>query len=137
MDELSLLKRVSKHMALLLRHDPASAGLVLDPEGYVHLDDLVAALRRETPEVVVETVRAVVDRVEPHKQRYSIVDECVRANYGHSTAEHIAHEPATPPDLLLHGTSADALDRILKDGLQRGHAPRQAVSCSRERARGA
>jgi putative RNA 2'-phosphotransferase len=83
------LKRVSKQMALLLRHAPESAGLVLDPEGFVHLEDLVAALRRSVAEVDADVVRAVVAEVEPHKQRYSIVDDCVRANCGHSTADRI------------------------------------------------
>lgn len=113
----TLLRRVSKHMALLLRHAPQRAGLVLDAEGYVHLEDLVAVLRRDMPEVGIDTVRAVVAQVEPHKQRYSIVEDCVRANYGHSTADRIEHAPAVPPDMLLHGTSASALAGILKQGL--------------------
>jgi RNA:NAD 2'-phosphotransferase (TPT1/KptA family) len=32
------------------------------------------------------TLRAVVDTVEPDKQRFSIVDDEIRANYGHSIA---------------------------------------------------
>src|SRR5262249_45638441 len=113
----ALLKRVSKHMALLLRHEPHSAGLVLDPEGFVHLDDLVGALRRHIGEVTAETVRAVVAQVDPNKQRYSIVDDCVRANYGHSPADRIAHAPAVPPDVLMHGTSASVVATILTQGL--------------------
>jgi len=113
----TLLKRVSKQMALLLRHAPDSAGLVLDPEGFVHLDDLVDALRHHIGEVTTETVRAVVAQVEPSKQRYSIVDDCVRANYGHSTADRIAHASAAPPDVLVHGTSTSAAATILMQGL--------------------
>lgn len=112
------LKRVSKHMALLLRHAPERAGLVLDPEGYVHLEDLASALRREIASVDVETIRAVVDRVEPRKQRFTIVDDCVRANYGHSTADRIEHVAAVPPDVLFHGTSVSAMEGIMVNGLQ-------------------
>ena len=103
--DTALLKRVSKHMALLLRHAPERAGLVLDPEGYVHLEDLASALRREIAGVDVDTIRAVVEHVEPRKQRYSIAEDCVRANYGHSTADRIDHLPAVPPDVLFHGNS--------------------------------
>ena len=112
------LKRVSKHMALLLRHAPGSEGLVLDAEGYVHLEDLVAALQRHMPEVSVEVVHTVVAQVEPHKQRYAIVDDCVRANYGHSTADRIAHAPEVPPDVLIHGTGLPAVQSILAEGLR-------------------
>jgi len=116
--DAALLKRVSKRMALLLRHSPDGAGLVLDPEGFVPLDDLTAALKRTMPEVDVDAVRAVVELVEPHKQRYSIVGDWVRANYGHSTTDRIQHVPAAPPDLLFHGTSTGAVPRILEGGLQ-------------------
>lgn len=114
----ALLKRVSKHMALLLRHAPDRAGLILDPEGFVHLQDLVAALQRSIPEVDETAVRAVVDLVEPQKQRYAIVDGCVRANYGHSTADRIEHTPAAPPDVLFHGTGMGAVPKILEVGLR-------------------
>jgi putative RNA 2'-phosphotransferase len=116
--DTAFLKRVSKHMALLLRHAPERAGLVLDPEGYVHLEDLAAALRREIAGVDVDTIRAVVEHVEPRKQRYSIAEDCARANYGHSTADRIVHVPAVPPDVLFHGTSVSAVESILAHGLQ-------------------
>jgi putative RNA 2'-phosphotransferase len=130
--DTALLKRVSKHMALILRHAPERAGLVLDPEGYVHLDDLVAALRGEIAELDADTVRAVVAVVEPHKQRYAIEGEFVRANYGHSTAERIAHEPAEPPAELFHGTTDEALDTIRRQGLR--PMRRQYVHLTTDRA---
>lgn len=105
-------------MALLLRHAPERAGLMLDPEGFVRIEDLVDALKRTVPEVTEDVVRATVALVEPHKQRYSIVDDCVRANYGHSTSERIQHAPATPPDVLFHGTSVEAAPLILENGLR-------------------
>lgn len=112
------LKRISKRMALLLRHAPDSAGLILDPEGFVSIEDLVIALQRTMPDVNADTVRSVVALVEPHKQRYSIVDDCVRANYGHSTTERIQHTAAMPPEILFHGTSVSAVPMILEAGLR-------------------
>lgn len=118
MTDTSSLKRLSKQMALLLRHAPESAGLILDPEGYVHLHDLVSALRQTTPAASIDMVRAVVEQIEPHKQRYAIVEDCVRANYGHSVEDRIEHTPALPPDELLHGTSMSSVDKILSEGLR-------------------
>jgi putative RNA 2'-phosphotransferase len=76
----------------------------------------------EHVQAVVHKVRdpqlfAVLAQVEPHKQRYSIVGDWVRANYGHSTADRIAHTPMQPPDVLVHGTSTSAVASILREGL--------------------
>ncbi len=120
-DELldkTFFKRVSKAMALLLRHAPDRAGLILDPEGFVHIDDLVGALRTTMPDVDAAAIHKVVETVEPHKQRYSIVDGYVRANYGHSTAEQIRHQAAVPPPVLYHGTSEVAVSVILASGIK-------------------
>jgi putative RNA 2'-phosphotransferase len=91
---------------------------VLDAEGYVRLDELAAALRSAIPEADEPLIRAVVTLVEPHKQRYAIEGDFVRANYGHSTAERIAHAPETPPATLFHGTSRERLEDIFRDGLK-------------------
>lgn len=115
--DMKLLKRVSKQMAYLLRHAPEQAGLRLDPEGYVLLDDVVDALRLTVPDVTPDIVREVVAQVEPRKQRYSIEGDAVRANYGHSVADRIALSPAEPPAELFHGTSRDALAEIRDCGL--------------------
>ncbi|HEY6125108.1 MAG TPA: RNA 2'-phosphotransferase, partial [Steroidobacteraceae bacterium] len=42
----------------------------------------------------------------------------IRANYGHSFAERVAHDRQTPPALLLHGTTEAAAPLILRDGLR-------------------
>lgn len=51
------------------------------------------------------------------KYRFTILDDDIRANYGHSLAERIAQQAAEPPALLLHGTHESALARILVEGL--------------------
>lgn len=115
--DAKLLKRISKNMSLLLRHTPEAAGFSLDPEGYVHMSDLVMALRRHVPEATADTVLTVITEVEPQKQRFAIVNDYVRANYGHSLSDKITHSPAQPPVTLFHGTSASAVTSILVNGL--------------------
>lgn len=105
-------------MALLLRHAPERAGLILDPEGFVPIDHLVSALKPTMPDVNATWVHQVVETVEPHKQRYTIVEGCVRANYGHSTGDLIQHPAAQPPDVLFHGTGVNAVSEILVSGLK-------------------
>jgi putative RNA 2'-phosphotransferase len=35
--------KLSKFLSLVLRHDPASIGITLDPQGWVECTDLIAA----------------------------------------------------------------------------------------------
>ena len=114
----SKLVKLSKLMSLVLRHEPEKFGVVLDAEGYTPMRELLDALRKEQPGVTEADLRAVVETVEPQKQRYSIVEDDIRANYGHSLDGKIHHEPAVPPDVLFHGTAEKALSAILASGLQ-------------------
>lgn len=111
------LKRISKQMSYLLRHNPDSAGLTLDAEGFVPISDLVTVLCQTHPAINEQMLRELAACVETDKQRFSIVDDCIRANYGHSLPNHIRHEPVEPPDVLLHGTSESAVASILANGL--------------------
>lgn len=126
------LVRLSKLMSLLLRHRPAEHGLVLDPEGFTPLDELLEVLGRELPGTTRNDVEAVVATVEADKQRFTIADGAIRANYGHSLAGRIAQEAATPPDVLFHGTNEAALATILADGLR--PMRRQYVHLTTDRA---
>jgi len=111
------LARLSRLMSVVLRHKPEGFGVVLDAEGYTPLTELVAALRAREAWADESAVRAVVATNDPVKQRFSIVGDDIRANYGHSVAGRIAHDPAIPPEVLFHGTAATALASILSAGL--------------------
>lgn len=112
------LIHLSKTMSLMLRHEPERFGIVLDPEGFASLDEVVAALAAENPGTSVEDVKEVVETIEPDKQRFSIVDGEIRANYGHSLSDRIVHEPAAPPAVLYHGTAERFVEAIRRLGLK-------------------
>lgn len=111
------LIRLSKALSLALRHRPEDFGLELDPEGYAPLEDVLAALRVRAPDLTAADVEAVVATVEPDKQRFTLREGWIRANYGHSLAARIAQRPAPPPPTLWHGTHAGALETVLREGL--------------------
>lgn len=113
----SRLIKISKIMSLILRHYPGRFGVTLDAEGYASIDDLLAAVRRGFPDVTCDDILAIVREIEPEKQRFSIVDEDIRANYGHSLKERIEHQAEVPPPVLYHGTHEKAVDAILNGGL--------------------
>ena len=68
------LKSLSKFMSLILRHKPEDFGVVLDPEGWTGIDELLEAMNRERP-VTRAQLEDVVQQVEPDKQRFSIEGE--------------------------------------------------------------
>ncbi|NEK60011.1 RNA 2'-phosphotransferase [Geodermatophilus sabuli] len=115
--------RLSKRMAYLLRHAPASAGLTLDAAGWVDVDDLLLALG---------VSRAELDHVvATNDQRRFAVDGTgtrIRASQGHSVAVDLGYPPEAPPAELFHGTVERFLPAILAEGLRPGR--RHAVHLS-------
>jgi putative RNA 2'-phosphotransferase len=118
MTDRKYLKQISKRMSWVLRHGAERLGLSIDPEGYIPVEELLAVLQETVPSISEKTIHAVIEGVETQKQRFSIADGYIRANYGHSLAQHIKHIPAEPPGVLYHGTSTIFKELILAEGLR-------------------
>src|SRR5688500_2783081 len=110
--------RISKFLALVLRHDPARIGLSLDAEGWADVDDLLAAAARHGL-TFGRAARDEVVRTNP-KQRFTLdaAANRIRANQGHSLDIDLGLTPLDPPDVLFHGTSRTLLPAILAEGLR-------------------
>ena len=111
------LIRLSKLLSLMLRHQPEQFGIILDPEGYADLREVLAAIQAQVPDATETDLRDIVATLETDKQRFSIVDGEIRANYGHSLVDRIRHQPAAPPPILWHGTNEAALPAIATRGI--------------------
>ncbi len=113
------LIRLSKTIAHALRHKPEEYGLVLDVEGWVALDDLLAALHKRS-RVWHSVNRATLEAIiaDSEKQRFELRGNRIRAFYGHSTSGKITREAAIPPTTLYHGTTREAAQAILREGLK-------------------
>jgi putative RNA 2'-phosphotransferase len=113
----STLVRRSKFLSLVLRHQPQTVGIALDAAGWVDVEILLAALARHGQPMT----RAELDEVvaTSDKQRFALSPDGarIRANQGHSVEVELGYEPAEPPELLYHGTVAEALPGIRVDGL--------------------
>lgn len=109
---------LSKLLSFMLRHEPAKFGLVLDAEGFTPLEEVLRAVQQSFADATLDDLVAVVTTIEPDKQRFSIVETEIRANYGHSVTDRIAQSAAVPPALLFHGTHDAAVAVILRDGLK-------------------
>src|SRR5689334_14614291 len=99
MDEKRTVK-VSKYVSKHLRHQPERIGLVLDPQGWVEIDDLLrAAADHRFP-----ISRAELDHVVAtnDKQRFAVAGTRIRANQGHTIEVDLDLPEAEPPAYLYH-----------------------------------
>lgn len=102
----------SKRLSYILRHDPASAGVTLDAAGWVTVDQLLTSLGWE---------RSILDHVvaDNNKKRFEYNEgrTRIRASQGHSVDVDLGYTEQVPPDVLYHGTTKQAYDTILREGL--------------------
>ena len=107
----------SKFLSLALRHKPESASVTLDAGGWTPIDDLLSGAAAAGVRISRDELEAIVAGSD--KRRFAIRDEMIRANQGHSVPVDLDLARADPPNVLYHGTVANSLDAILREGLTR------------------
>lgn len=109
---------ISRLLSHALRHVPGEYGLVLDPEGWVPVSEVLGAFHRLGPEwesvdeAVLQDVLATAE-----KKRHQIKDGRIRAVHGHSVPVQPSNQPSQPPAVLFHGTARDAVAAIREAGI--------------------
>ena len=108
----------SKFLSLVLRHRPETIDLELDPQGWVTIDELLAAARRAGRPISRELLTRVVR--ENDKRRFAISDDQlrIRASQGHSVDVDLGLDSVEPPGELFHGTVKKFLRSIRQQGLK-------------------
>lgn len=110
---------MSKFLSLVLRHNPATAGVTLEADGWVPIERLLAGAAAAGRTLTRQELDEIVARCD--KQRFAI-DETgtrIRANQGHSTEVEMVFAAAEPPAALYHGTPRSKEATILAQGLNR------------------
>jgi len=113
MDDKNFRERVSIYISYLLRHNPH--GLGMDEKGFVKMSRLVEKTSERFP-VDESLIRELVE--DSDKKRFEIIDDKIRALYGHSFKVR-----SNPPEdktisVLYHGTTHHSLPSILRQGLK-------------------
>lgn len=113
---------LSKLLSGLLRHYPWEAGLRINSEGWVNIDELIRGIKtrwrnRELYRWVTKEHIIAIAELDP-KGRFEIRDNMIRARYGHSIDVRIRYPLEYPSIQLYHGTSTDKLAKILIEGLK-------------------
>lgn len=111
--------RISKYLSLVLRHDPSAAGVTLDAEGWVGVDELLAGVARHGFSFTLDELEEVVQTSDKQRFAFSPDAEQIRANQGHSIAVELNLPQETPPALLYHGTVERFLTSIMENGLEK------------------
>lgn len=108
--------RLSRLLALVLRHRPEEVGLTLDAGGFAPLQTLAQALAAQ-PGWESVAVADLVTVADADPRRYEVRDGMIRARYGHTVSGAQPGEPAYPPEWLYHGTSPAAAAAMRTEGL--------------------
>lgn len=115
------LTRISKFLALVLRHKPEEVGLTLDSNGWCSVDSLVKAFANKFNGFTFNTLEEIVKT--DNKGRYAFNEDktFIRAVQGHSTKSvNIEFEEVdldSMADKLYHGTGEKYVESILVQGL--------------------
>ncbi len=118
MTDSSLIERITRSLAFMLRHQPEQFDLELDPQGWADLGEVVRALNERLGEPVNEAdVQAAVSAGD--RARYEIRADKIRALYGHSIQ--VEPGPASkPPELLYVAIPSQDVERAKRFGLRGG-----------------
>jgi putative RNA 2'-phosphotransferase len=122
--------QTSKFLSLVLRHQPEKIGITLDSAGWVGVRELLDALARNGSPVTEAELRHVVETSDKKRFAFSEDGLRIRASQGHSVEVELGYQPATPPDVLYHGTVARFIPSIRATGLVKGQ--RHHVHLSRD-----
>ncbi|MEM0970326.1 MAG: RNA 2'-phosphotransferase, partial [Verrucomicrobiota bacterium] len=110
-------KKLSKCLSLILRHDPSVAGLTLDEEGWVFVEELIKGLEDQFPNLDRPALDEVVQTNPKKRFAFSSDGERIRASQGHSVGVDLGLLPQTPPAILYHGTAEHSWKAIQQEGL--------------------
>jgi len=105
--------KVSKYMSYLLRHNPRD--LKMDSQGYVDLEDLLRKVRERFP-VDRQLLFEIVEKSE--KKRFEVKNGKIRALYGHSIPVDLKLKEEKTVEVLYHGTTPEAAEKIMRTGLK-------------------
>jgi putative RNA 2'-phosphotransferase len=129
------LKKTSKFLSLVLRHQPELIGLTLDEQGWADVAELIRLANCKNPPLTRELLQEIVATNDKQRFAFSPDGKQIRANQGHSVTVDLALTPLTPPPVLYHGTATRFVPSIQQQGLLPGSRQQVHLSASQETAR--
>jgi len=109
--------RLSRLLALVLRHRPDEVGLTLDEGGFAPVEAVARALAGQRGWELL-TTSDLLALADADPRRYEVRDGRIRARYGHTITVEQPGEPALPPEWLYYGAAPAAAAHMRADGLR-------------------
>lgn len=128
------LRKKSKFLSLVLRHQPDLIGIHLDSQGWTPIVDLLAGCKKYGKVITIKELQYIVDNNDKQRFAFSPDGHLIRASQGHSVAVDLGYEAKSPPSILFHGTSKRFLPAIWHEGLIKGSRHHVHLSSSAETA---
>lgn len=108
----------SRFLSYVLRHRPDAAGVALDAQGWVAIEDLLIGCNSSGKSLTRADLSRIVETSPKRRFAVSADGSRIRASQGHSIPVDLGLTPDNPPDVLYHGTATRFLSSILASGLQ-------------------
>jgi len=112
------IKRASRKISLVLRHQPEAIGITLDDNGWAKVDELLSRLSATGYPMKRKDLELIVSENDKQRFSFSADGRKIRANQGHSIDIDLQLEPIPPPAKLFHGTATTSVEAIMKSGLK-------------------
>ena len=111
-------ERLSRFLALVLRHRAYQFDLRVDDEGFVRLDELMRVMheQRNLGWVEHKHIDALLSGQE--RTRFEVRDGNIRATYGHSFNRPVRYEPIDPPEHLFLGVPRGKVADLRTSGVK-------------------
>ena len=129
------VKKLSKFLSLVLRHQPQMIHLALDEGGWADVEELMAKSQSGGMKMDFNTLSYVVENNDKKRFSFSPDLKKIRANQGHSIAIDLGLTAKEPPILLFHGTATQNIKAIKEMGLIKGKRHHVHLSADEETAR--
>lgn len=112
------LTKLSKFLALILRHKPEAAGITLDSHGWADVDALLAGMTAAGHPIDRAMLEEIVRTDEKGRYAFSEDGKRIRAVQGHSVSVDADLRETAPPEYLYHGTAERFAAAIRAEGLK-------------------
>lgn len=111
------MKRLSKFLSFVLRHNPDEIGITLDAQGWTDVGRLLMQAAEHGLPITRAELNTIVAQNDKKRFTLSADGSRIRAAQGHSVAVDLGLTPVEPPEHLYHGTAIANLAAIRAEGL--------------------
>lgn len=109
---------LSVYLCFLLRHHPEEVQLHMDEHGWVSVEELIAGVNTQGRYTLTrEKLRHIVSTDDKGRYRLDEENDRIKCCQGHSipwVQPELRY--ADPPEILYHGTTAEAYEKIVQSG---------------------